>query len=318
MKIRVASALLALTLPLFAQDPAGQAEALFYKAFYLEKGPRDFAQAMTLYEEFLAKAPDHKLAGEAAKQQFGLLDRTGKTKERDAFKEKYSKLLGNVVATGAGDAPAAGGPGGQGRGAGAGGDRPARGEGGAGGRPDNAARIAELEKGIEKAKAEGNEEQVKALTAQLERAKAGGGRGQGGPGGARGGGLMRAMMGNTKIADMSAEELTQLKESVANYQLNDRMRQNMSEEQVKKLESGVESLKKALADNKTEDAQKALDALKEAMPRGRGRGGEGAGAGAGGQPPAGGAGGRGGNNGGGNNGGGNRGGGGNNGGGGGR
>ncbi|MDO8349168.1 MAG: hypothetical protein Q7T30_02950, partial [Planctomycetota bacterium] len=303
MKIRFASALLALALPLFAQDPAAAAESMFYKAFYLEKGPRDFAAAMTLYEQFLAAAPDHKLASEAAKQQFGLLDRTGKTKERDAFKEKYGKLLGNVVATGAGDAPAAGDRPGRGA-AGAGGERPARGEGGAGGRMDPAARIADLEKQIEKAKAEGNEEQVKALTAQLERAKAGGGRGaggaQGGPGGGRMGG---GIFGTKKLADMTAEEMTTFKEGLANIDtMVERMRERMTEEQAKGVDTNLPALKKALADNKLEDAQKALDALRESLPRGRrgGGGGEGAGAGAGGQPPAGGtAGGRGGNRGGG-------------------
>ena len=87
MKIRIASLLFALALPLAAQEPvAAETEAMFYKAFYLEKGQRDFAGAMTLYEQFLAKAPEHKLAAEAAKQQFNLLSATGKTKERDAFK----------------------------------------------------------------------------------------------------------------------------------------------------------------------------------------------------------------------------------------
>jgi len=290
MKIRFASALLALSLPLFAQDPAAQAETMFYKAFYLEKGPRDFAAAMTLYEQFLAAAPDHKLASEAAKQQFGLLDRTGKTKERDAFKEKYSKLLGNVVATGAGDAPPAAGDRPARGGAGAGGDRPAQG----GGRPDQAARLAELEKQLATAKAEGNEEKVKELTAQIERAKAGGGRGQGGPGGGRMGG---GLFGTKKLTEMTPEELTTFKGSLANIDtMVERMRERMTPEQVKGVETHLPALKKSLEENKLEDAQKSLDALRESMPRGRGRGGD---AGAGGQPPAGNGGGRGGNNGGG-------------------
>ncbi len=113
MKIRFASALLALALPLMAQDPvASDVEVLFYKAFYLEKGPKDHAAAMELYQKFLDKAPEHKLAGEAAKQQFRLLDATGKTKERDAFKAKYEKLIGNLQAA----APAEGARGGAGRG----------------------------------------------------------------------------------------------------------------------------------------------------------------------------------------------------------
>jgi tetratricopeptide (TPR) repeat protein len=280
MKIRVASLLLALALPLSAQDPAAeQTEAIFYKAYYLEKGQRDFAGAMALYEQFLAKAPDSKLAAAAAKQQYKLLDDTGKTKERDAFKAKYEKLLGNVA-----NAPAAG------AGAGA---PPARGDGegrpGGAGRPDAQARAAELEKlqkELDKAKADGNAEEVKKLEAQIERAKQGGrGPGAGGQaGGGRRGGLMAAMMSNKKISEMTAEEVTQLKDSLGNSQrMIDGMKQNGQEEQAKKLEAGIETLKKALEANKTEDAQKALDALKEVMPqRRRGGGGNGGGAGNGG------------------------------------
>ena len=176
MKIRIASTLLALALPLVAQDaPASQVEAVFYKAYYLEKGQRDFAGAMTLYQEFLEKAPTHKLAAEAAKQQFRLLDRTGKTKERDAFQAKYKDLIGTMVA---------------------GGTRPTRPE--RGDRPE-------------------------------------GGRGERG----------------------------------------DRMREMMGDEIADKLTKASDDLKKALDAGKMEDADKALEALKEAFPMGRGRGGRG-------------------------------------------
>ncbi len=287
MKIRIASLLLALALPLAAQEPvAAETEAMFYKAFYLEKGQRDFAGAMTLYEQFLAKAPEHKLAGEAAKQQFNLLNATGKTKERDAFKAKYEKLLGNVAnapvaAGGAGDARPGRGDAGEGRGEGGG--RPGAGAGG--GRPDMAARVAELEKSLEKAKADGNAEEVKRLEQQLERAKQGGrgpggAGGQGGAGGRRGG-LMGLLGNNKKVAEMTAEELTQLKEGLGGAsRMIDMMKQNGQEEAAGKLETNIESLKKALEANKMDDAQKAVDAIREAMPR-RGRGGE-AGAGGGG------------------------------------
>ena len=266
MKIRIASALLALALPLVAQDPAAsETEAMFYKAFYLEKGQRDFAGAMALYEQFLAKAPEHKLASEAAKQQFALLDRTGKTKERDAFKAKYEKLLGNVaVAGGAGQGRPEDAPRGEGQGRG-------------GARMDPAARLAELEKQLAKAKEEGNEEEVKKLTQQIERTKQAGERGaRGQAGGARGG-----MFGNKKLAEMTPDELTQFKDGLGRMEgMLDRMRENMGEEQVKKVEANLETLKKSLDANKLDEAQKALDSLREAMPR-RQRGGEG-GAGGGG------------------------------------
>lgn len=248
MKTRFAAALFALALPLCAQAPISQApvaaetEGLFYKAFYLEKGPRDFAQAMTLYEQFLAKAPEHKLAGEAARYQFGLLDRLGKTKERDAFKEKYAKLLGDVATQPAGqrgERPA---------GEAADGERPAR-----PGQPGGA-----------------------------------GGQGQRGQ---RGMGIM----GSKPLAEMNDEELEQFKGGLERMApMMDRMRQNLSEDQQKKLDENMANLKKSLEAGKLEDAQKALDGLREAMPRGRGRGGAGGDAGGAGQGGRGGGGGEGG------------------------
>jgi hypothetical protein len=285
MKLRIASLLLTLALPLAAQTPAAsEAETMFYKAFYLEKGEHDFNGAMDLYQKFLDKAPDHALAAKAASNNFKLLGDTGKLKERDAFKAKYEKLLGNAANTPApasGERGERGGRGGEG--AGRGGEGAGRGERPAGGagRPDRQARITELEKELAKAKEEKNDAKVKELEAQLEQARQGGrgqAGGQGGPGGRRGG-LMGALMGNRKIADMTAEEITQLKEGLASYTIPDRMKQNMTEEQVKKAETNVDALKTALEANKTEDAQKALEALREAFPRGRGRGGEAGGAG---------------------------------------
>lgn len=269
MKIRFASALLALALPVLAQDPvATDAEVLFYKAYYLEKGPKDHAAAMELYQKFLDKAPEHKLAAEAAKQQYRLLDQTGKSKERDAFKAKYEKLLGNVQPAPAGGETARGGG--------------ARGEGG--GRPDMQARIAELEKQLEKAKADGNAEEVKRLEQQLERARQGGGRGQGGPGGR--GGLMGLLRSDKALKDMSAEEIGQIKESLKGAStMIERFREMGNEELADKFEGGVSALQKALDANDMEAAQKAIDEVKKAMPQGgRGRGGQGGRPGQGGQP----------------------------------
>ena len=271
MKIRFASALLALALPILAQDPvATDAEVLFYKAYYLEKGPKDHAAAMELYQKFLDKAPEHKLATEAAKQQYRLLDQTGKSKERDAFKAKYEKLLGNIQPAPAGGEAARGGAG--------------RGEGGA--RPDMQARIAELEKLLEKAKADGNAEEVKRLEQQLERTRQGG-RGQGGPGGAGGrGGVMRLLGSDKALKDMSAEEIGQIKEGLAGATtMVDRIRDMGNEEMADKLEGGIAALQKALDGNDMEAAQKAVDELKKVMPQGgRGRGGQGGRPGQGGQP----------------------------------
>lgn len=266
MKIRIASTLLALALPLVAQAPAAapQVEATFYKAYYLEKGKRDFDGAMALYSAFLAKAPTHKLAGEAAKQQFRLLDRTGKSKERDAFKAKYSKLLANVGTTAARPA----------RGAGDAGARPGRGDGA---RPERSARG--------------------------EGARGEGARGQRG-GNRRGGGSIFGLLRNeTKVADMTKEQITELKTGLESATgMIDRMRERMGDEVADKLSKGAADLTKALAGDDKAAAQKALDALKEAMGgmfgggRRGGRGGEeGGGRGGRGGEQGGGRGGRGGN-----------------------
>ncbi|MCA8975330.1 MAG: hypothetical protein KDC98_11455, partial [Planctomycetes bacterium] len=271
MRTRFVSALLALALPICAQDPSAEAENNFYKAFYLEKGARDFSGAMELYAKFLAAAPDHKLAKTAAQQQFGLLNKTGRTKERDAFREKYAALLGGADAPrerpargedeGDADAP-------RGRDEG---DAPrGRGQGGFGGRGqgfDPAARTAELEKELAKAKEDGDEEQAARLTRQLERMKQfaeRGARGQGGPGQAGRGGFGRS---TKPLAEMNEEELGQFKSRLERMSgMIDRMKENLGEEQAKALQTNMDSLQKALDGGKLEDAQKAYDKIRESMP----------------------------------------------------
>lgn len=303
MKIRFAAALFALALPLAAQDAAATAENLFYKAYWMEKGERDFAAAMTLYDQFLSQAPEHRLAKQAATFQFDLLTRSGKTKDAEAFAKKYEKLLGNVAVGAPARADGEGrGRGGEGRGEG-------RGPGAAGG-GDMAARLAELKKQLEEAKAAGDTEKVAQLENRIRRmeqmAQGGGAggqggqggpgqRGQGGPGGRRGG----ILFGDTKLADASPEDITALKERLGNMEpMLERMRENMPEDKMKSLEEGITALKKALDENKMEDAQKALDKVRENMPRmGGRRGGGGGGApgggggGEGGEPRRGGGGG---------------------------
>lgn len=279
MKIRFAAALFALALPLCAQEPAA-AETLFYKAYWLQNGERNFAEAMTLYEKFLQQAPDHALVGRAAQFQFELLTRAGKTDEAKAFAVKYEKVLGKV------SVPAAGA--GEGRGE-------ARGEGrgrdAAGG--DAAGRLADLKKQLEEAKSSGNEEQAARLERQIRRLEQAGGEGAGpgGPGGqggrgTRGGG----MFGSKKLTEMSTEELDQFKQGLERMSgMVDRMRE-ANPDGAKAMEENLSSLQKALDENKLEDAQKALDKMRESMPRGGRRGGGAGGEGGGGRPAGGGGG----------------------------
>lgn len=291
MKLSIASALLALALPLAAQaSTANEIENTFYKAFYLEKGERDFAGAMALYEKFLAAAPEHRLAKVAAQQQFALLQRAGKASASEAFAQKHGALLGGTpVASETGTRPADAGagaegdrPGRPGRGEGQG--RPGRGEGQAGGfggrGGDLEARVKELEAALAKAKEEGNEEQIAQLERQLTRIKqmaergagAGGQGGQGGGPGGQGGGRMGGRgFGQVKFAEMNEEQLTQFGERLDMMgQMVERMRENGQEERAKAIETGIADVKKALADKKLDDAQKAYDKMMESM-RGRGR-----------------------------------------------
>jgi hypothetical protein len=260
MKLSLTSVLFALALPLGAQEPVvSESESIFYKAFWLErKSPPDPAGAMVLYEQFLTKAPESAHAAEAAERQYRLLDRTGKTKERDAFRAKYEKLLAGVT-LGNDRAPANGS-----------GERGQRdGERGRTAR-DAGARVAELESQLAKAKAEGDEEAVKRLEQQIERAKQAGGDRRMGPGG--------GLFGSRKLTEMDEDEIAQVKQGLG--RMEERLRERAGDEQTDKVVAGIESLKKSLDAGNREEAQKALDALRESMPR-RQRGG---GGGEGGRP----------------------------------
>jgi hypothetical protein len=258
MKIRFAAALFALSFPLLAQDPAAS-EALFYKAYWLQNGERNFAEAMTLYDKFLQAAPEHPLVGRAAQFQFELLTRAGKTEEAKAFAVKYEKQLGKVAvpapAAPKSDAPAT---------------RPA---GQAGG--DNAQRLADLKKQLEEAKASGDEEAATRLQRQIARLEQGGGEpGQGGPGGrgARGG-----MFGSKKLAEMTPEELEQFKGGMERMSsMIERMKES-NPDGAKTMEENFNALKTALDANNLEEAQKVLDKVRESMPQRGGRGGQGGG-----------------------------------------
>jgi tetratricopeptide (TPR) repeat protein len=328
MKSRLACALFALALPLMAQEKAQSADAenVFYKAFYLERGERNADAALDLYTKFLAMAPDHRLARKAAEQSLAILRAGGKEKEATAFATKYEKLLGSgTVAVGGdaggrpprgqgGDAAGQGGRAQGGRGQGGGGQAGQGGRRGGFGQVKfadmSAEEIADFKTNrlermsgfIDRMRENGNEDRAKAMEEGIAavkkalddkkldeaqkawdkmmpqggfggRGQGGGGQGGGGQGGGQGGGFRRGpLFGDKKVADMSAEELTQLKDGLGRLdRMIERIRQN-DEESAKKIEDSAKSLKKALDDNKLDDAQKALEKLRESMPR-RGGGG---------------------------------------------
>jgi hypothetical protein len=285
MQLRFAAALLTLALPVLAQNQsnpantnATEAENVFYKAFWLEKGEHNRLEAMALYEKFLSMAPDHPKAKIAAQNQFALLNLAGQTKEAEAFAQKYGKLLGGNAQVTPGDAGAA--P--RGEGAGAGGGRRGAGGGAPQGQPGvrqpaTPEQIKELEAKLAKAKEEGNTEEAAQLERQLQRAKAPadgqGRRGQGGQGQGRGRGVFGP--DTKKFADMTPEEMTQFQQGLDRVSNQiDRLRENGMEERAKTLEEGVAAIKKALNDKKLDDAQKAFDKLRESMGRRGGGGGK--------------------------------------------
>ncbi len=275
MKTRFAAALLALALPLCAQDsdPAA-AEALFYKAYWLQNGERNFAEAMTLYTKFLAAAPEHALVSRAAQFQFELLTRAGKTADAEAFAKKYEKVLGKAAIP----APATSAPAGEGRGEGRG--RPQ-------GAEDMQARLADLKKQLEAAKQEGDEQAIQRLERQIRRMEqmgegggAAGPRGQAGPGGP--GGRRGGMFPTKKLTEMSEEELGQFKDGMERMSGMIEMMRERNPDMADQLESSYNEVKKHLEAGKLEDAQQVLDKVREMMPQRGGRGGRGGGGGGGG------------------------------------
>ena len=294
MRLRFATALLALALPAFAQDAVPTAnEAVFFKAFFLERGERDFQAAMSLYEKFLAAEPNHRLAKVAAQNNLNLLQRTGKGKEAEAFAQKFEKLLGGVAAPAPtpADRPTDA-PGGQRGERGEGGDRPQRGDGALGQRrggnltpEQQQERLKGLKDELAKAKESGDTERAAQLERQIARMEQGGARGgQGGPGGpgARGQGG-RGGFAPPKFADMTKEQIEEFKTTRLDGMTRfiDRIREMQGDEAAKKIEDGIAEVKKALDAGKTEDAQKAYDKMMEGMPRRGGRGGGGGGGGGG-------------------------------------
>ena len=299
MMMRSMFAALLLALPLVSQTPAvSEGEAMFYKAYWLQKSERRFAESLALYQQFLQVAPGHSLARQAAANRLELLTQLGELEKAREFAREYEGLLGKVaIGRPATERGERGERGDRGAPEGRGGSREARGEegerggrarGGRGGRQGRGGNrqeeLAAAQKELEEAKEAGNDERVAELTQRIERMQSGGreganrgrgrGRGDRGDRGGRGGG-MRLFMGDTKIADMSEEQLTQLRESLTNMgPMMDRMRERMSEEQAEALDASIKALEKALDGDEMQAAQKALDKLRENMPwRRRGGGG---------------------------------------------
>lgn len=250
-----------------AQDTAAaaQAENMFYRAFFLDRGERRPKEALELYTKFLEVAPAHRYAGRAAQGGLTILNNEGRMEEAEKFKAKFASQLRNVST---GDArPEA---------------RPdARPEGAPA--AANAARLKELKDQLEKAKEEGDEQATRRLERQIRMLESGqGGRGMGGEGrpgaeGRPGGGRAGAggILGGKKLTEMNDEELASFKTGLANTgRMAERMRENGMAEQADRLEGSIKKVKDLLEAGKKEEAQKALEEMRAGMGGGRaGRGG---------------------------------------------
>lgn len=99
MMLRTLTWIALFTLPLTAQArPAETVDHIFYRAFFLERGQRDYAGAAKLYQEFLSQAPDSRFAARAARSAYGLLARLDRQEAAEAFRKSHTKILGETEA----------------------------------------------------------------------------------------------------------------------------------------------------------------------------------------------------------------------------
>lgn len=229
MKITHLFAAALLALPCVAQDAISQADAQFYRAFYLERAERDFEGALTAYQAFVKANPEHAHAKKAAQGIVGLLGRLGRGEE--ASKMRKGDLAQYFAADAAGVKPASAEAKAKEVAEAGAGERPARGNRGQGNR------------------GQGNRGQGQR-----------GNRGQGGAGGGRRGGMGRLF--NTKLVDMDDGEMAQFVEGLDRMgRMTQRMRDNGMAERADQLEASVKKIKEAIEGGKLEEAQKVLDEL---------------------------------------------------------
>jgi hypothetical protein len=261
MSIRSSIVLLSLALPLAAQTgEASQegAEALFYKAYFLDNDQSRSAEAtktaLGLYAKFLAAAPEHKLAAKAAHRTVVLKYATGDLEGARAFAKKHDALISKA-------------------------ETAAREARGAQARGDEAV-TAKLREAMQNARQDGNNAETQRLMEALRRA--GGGRamrgGFGGAGGRAGFGGRRGNRGGgatiPKIAEMKQEDA---KKAVATFatgmeRMIDVMAQRGQADQADKLEARLDKIQDLVDDGKLAEAQKILDSLQEEMGSMFGRG----------------------------------------------
>jgi hypothetical protein len=263
------SFILALALPLVAQDKVAPIKAgsvaSFYKAYFLDKeGTKDkksTAKAIELYTAFLSQNKAHKLAGRAAANCVVLLYANGDTKKADAFGAQYGKMMADAEASageaGGGITSMFGRRGGQQE------DNPNQ---------EKIDKLMSMHEGAEGAKKDRLGRAITRLGGgrELMMARFRGG-GAGGGFGGRGGGSFGGRSGRggsrgfTKpnIAEMSQDEAVKAVETMVSAleRQIDSMAQRGQADEADALEEKVDKIQDLVDEGKLKEAQKMIDAL---------------------------------------------------------
>lgn len=231
---------------------ATEAEVLFLRAFYFEKGERRFDEAVAAYRKFLDIAPEHRYARTAARNVIGLLNRSGKVDEATELRQKFAALVERVPVADRKETPVS-----------AKDNRDAD-QGGAAAAPEggvaslSAEQRQELESRLKTlkeqiAQAEGDESQVQRLTRQATRIEEQlAGRAPARDRGARAG---RGGLSNQKpLTEMSAEELEAFQQTMSTTL--DRLRESGNTERAEQMSTAFDKLKQLIKDGKLEEAEK--------------------------------------------------------------
>ena len=247
---------------------AGPKAGLFYKAYYLETGERQFAEAIELYKSYLAAAPKGKYSPRAAWSLRQLLVRMDREDEAQEVGEKFKDVIALRRPTRRG--MGMGNAGGMGRRGANQGDR-----------PDYTAELAKLtkeleatQKSLEGAMANNDQTQIqnlqkkmdklatqiKNVQRRMERGNRQGGNRQGGRMGGRRG------MG-TPLTEMSKEELDTMLERTEG--MIERFGQMLEPEAAAEMEKKFGEFKKLIKAGKLEEAQKMRSEMFQGMRRRR-------------------------------------------------
>jgi hypothetical protein len=270
------SFILALALPLIAQDKVAPIKAgsvaSFYKAYFLDKeGAKDkksTAKAIELYTAFLSQNKGHKLAGRAAANCVVLLYANGDSKKADAFGAQYGKVMADAEASdgdaGSGMMSMFGRRGGQQQ------DNP------------NQAQVDKLMSMHEGAEGATKDRIGRAITRlgggrelMMARFRGGGAGGFGGRGGGGfgGRGSRGGSRGFTKpnIAEMSQDEAVKAVETMVSAleRQIDSMAQRGQADEADALEEKVDKIQDLVDEGKLKEAQKMIDALEVGSSRGQ-------------------------------------------------